>query len=100
MEERARPFLPFHNYSETNSFSTHIPDVFFQHFDNIIMYVSCYKMKEETIPDTILIVIELDWCINDPGYLMTCHIGIEYVCKQLTPILINRHIFVFTIFVS
>ena len=64
-KKRRDHFFHF-TFLNTNSFSTHIPDIFFQHFNNIIMYVSSYEMKEKTISNTIFIVIKLDWRIYNP----------------------------------
>jgi hypothetical protein len=56
-------------------------------------------MKEQTITNSIFIVVQLDWHINNARYLMTIHIGIEYVCKQFAPKLIDWHVFVITVLI-
>ena len=46
-------------------FSTYLYYVFFQHLDNITMYISRYKMEKQTIPYTIFIIVKLNWCIDN-----------------------------------
>lgn len=37
-------------------FATYFSDVSFQHFNNIVMNISCYKMEEQAISNAILVL--------------------------------------------
>ena len=83
LQEATRPFQLFgdNNSKGEMLFAAYFFDILFQHFNNVTMCVSCYKMEKQAIPHTILVIIESYRSINHSRHLMARHVGIENVSE-------------------